>query len=152
MLAVLRAEHPSGSSPALRVSGAGAPFSCQNCPAGQPYRYFLFPHSEVTAPTDTTYNQVTLLLTSEQGIRVGVRETNGGSDPIGPDWEMYGLSSDFVPQDFTVSDHIRVLHQQLEAAGKIKHRIEQCPELHRPQALRVWSPEQGWRSVSVRPT
>ena len=145
MLTVLREDQPSGTSPHF---GSGSPI-CENCPEGQPYRYFLFPRSEIAVATGTTYNQVTVILPREGGIRVWVTETGNNGDPPGADWEMYGLSPDFVPQGFEVSDHIPVLHKQLEAEGKIKHKVEQCPDLNHPRPVRMWSPQDGWKEIQV---
>jgi hypothetical protein len=152
MLAVLREDEPSGSSPGLPPANGTVEFQCDNCPPGRPFRYFLFPKSEVNIATGTTYNQVLVIQPGYGGIRVGVRETNAGDESgIGADWEMYTLSADFVPQSFEVSDHLKLLHQQLEAAGKIRHKLAHCPELHNPRPVHVWSSEDGWREVAVRP-
>jgi len=147
MLAILREDQPSGSSPSMASPG----FRCENCPPGQPYRYLLFPRSEVAAATDFTYNQVRGILSSEEGIRLVVKEARNGRDDLGADWDMYELSPGFVPRTFAVSDHMLVLHRQLETEGKLKHSIERCPELHQPRSVKVWSPEEGWKIVSAEP-
>ncbi len=150
MLAVLREDQPSGVSPAVTPANGNPELRCENCPAGRPYRYLLFPRSEVAIATGTTYNQVAVILSSEGDVKVGVAETTGNGT-LGADWEMFDLSSDFVPRTFSVSDHIRVLHQQLEAQGKIKHTADTCPELHHPRSVKVWSPDEGWKTVAAQP-
>jgi hypothetical protein len=151
VLAVINADRPSGSSPSLSLAADGSTkFLCENCPAGQPYRYILFPRSEIAVATETTYNQVTVILPTKEGVQVGVTETNSGGS-LGADWEMYELSTDLMPQSFFLSDHVVDLHRQLEAEHKIKHTVEQCPDFHRSRMIKVWSPENGWRDVPVRP-
>ncbi len=149
MLAVLREDQPSGSSPALRAANGAAGFQCDNCPPGEPYRYMLFPRSEVNIATGTTYNQVTVIQAGEGETSIGVRETDDG-ESLGADWEIYKLSADFMPQRFEISDHQLLLHRQFESQGKIQHKLEHCPELHTPRAVKFWSPEGGWRDVPVR--
>jgi len=144
MLAVLRADHPSGSSPPL----PGSDLSCQDCPPGQPYRYLIFPRSELNSLTGTTYNQAKLIRTEGGRERVWVAETDSG-EPLGSDWEMYELSESFVPQSYTVSDHYLELHRQMEREGKIHHTVKECPELAHPRSVRIWSPEDGWKEVQV---
>jgi DNA-binding winged helix-turn-helix (wHTH) protein len=144
MLAVLREDHPSGSSPPL----PGSDLSCQDCPVGQPYRYLVFPRSELSSLSGATYNQVKRIQTNEGRVSVAVAETDI-EEGLGPDWEMYDFSESFVPQSYTVSDHYRELHRQLEREGKIHHTVKQCPELTQPRTVRVWSPEGGWKEVQV---
>lgn len=151
MLAVLRAEQPSGSSPAVTPTNGSPELRCDNCPGGHPYRYILFPRSEINIATGTTYNQVKVILPADGSIRVGVSETNSGGEPIGYDWEMFDLSSDFIPRTFSVSDHVRTLHQQLEAQGKIKHSVESCPDLHHARSVKVWSIDEGWKTLPAQP-
>lgn len=149
MLAVLREDQPSGSSPGFPTAKGAPEFHCDDCPPGKPYRYVLFPRSEVNVPTGATYNQVLTIQAGDREIRVGVRETGGGSS-LGADWKMYQLSPDFVPQTFAVSDHFLLLHRELEAQGEIRHKLENCPELHGAQPVKVWS-QDGWQEALVRP-
>jgi DNA-binding winged helix-turn-helix (wHTH) protein len=143
MLAVLKEDEPSGSSPPSENGG----FRCENCPEGRPYRYFLFPRSELNLATGTTYNMVKVIVSEKGRIRVAVEETTLYSPALGPDWEMYEFSTDFVPLSVSVSDHLLDLHRQLEKEGKIKHKVQQCPELTRPRTVRMWDPQHGWTDI-----
>jgi len=145
MLVVLRENQPSGSSPLL----PGSALSCQNCPDGQPYRYLLFPRSELNPLSGSSYNILRLIQTDKGRVSVAVGETDGGGEGVGADWEMYDLSENFVPQSYTVSDHYLELHRQMEREGKIHHTVKQCPELTQPRTVRVWSPGGGWKDIPV---
>ena len=124
MLAVLSADHPSGSSPAL----PGSTSVCENCPAGSPLRYLLFPRSELTELSGAAYNKVSVIHVDGSQVWIAVSETSGPGDPPGADWEKFELSDDFIPTSFTVSDHYWTLHHEMEAEGKIHHSLEHCPE------------------------
>lgn len=143
MLAVLREDHASGSSPAREPA-----YACENCPEGMPYRYLLFPRSELTELSGTAYNNLKLIQVDNGYVWVGVSETSSLAVP-GADWEKYDLSENFVPQSFTVSDHYWTLHRQMEAEGKIHHTIAQCPERRLPKKVSLWSSEHGWQEILV---
>jgi hypothetical protein len=140
-LAVLREDYATGSSPAL------APvFRCDNCPVGEPYRYLLFPQSELTPLSGAAYNTLSVISVDKGHVWVGVSETRSqGLD----NWKRYDLSDNFVPQSAWVSDQYWALHRQMESEGKIHHTVEQCPERTQPQTVRMWSPEDGWKEIKL---
>ncbi|MGH9775633.1 MAG: hypothetical protein ACRD50_11870 [Candidatus Acidiferrales bacterium] len=145
MLAVLRADQPSGTSPQ-----SPGPFRCDDCPKGQPYRYFLFPRSEVNKVAGPPYNQTRVIQVDIMGVHVVVNEAvpdNG----IGADWEIYDFSTDLVPQSVSVSDFYWEDHRRLSAEGKIKHSVEECPERTQPRTVREWSPAEGWKEIKFPP-
>lgn len=143
MLAVLKEDSPSGSSPPLEPA-----YACENCPEGRPYRYFLFPRSELTLLSGVAYNSVQLIQVDKGHVWAGVRETNNGGFP-GADWIKYDLTDDFVPKSFTISDHFWTFHSQMESEGKIRHTVGQCPEGVGPRRVQMWSAERGWEWISV---
>jgi excisionase family DNA binding protein len=143
MLAVLNEEDASGSSPAQDPA-----YACENCPQGKPVRYILFPRSELTQLSGATYNKLRLINADGAHVWVGVSETYDTEVP-GSDWIKYELTEDFVPKSFTVSDHFWTFHRQMEAEGKIHHTVEQCPERTQPRRVQVWSPEDGWKQITV---
>jgi hypothetical protein len=143
MLAVLKETEPSGHSPQT-----GSLSACNGCPSGEPYRYFVFPRSEVSRARGVPYNGVYSAMVAGAGIQVWVSEINA-SDP--PDWSMYELDDDFVPQSVRFSDHYQETHRLLSAEGKIKHSFEVCPERLKPITVRMWSPEQGWKDFPLPP-
>ncbi len=146
MLAVLKEDDVSGSSP----PSENGDFRCENCAEGRPYRYFLFPKSELNIATGMTYNMIKLVAPETGKVRVAVEEILSDY-PLGADWETYEFSTDFVPQSVSVSDHLLDLHRQLEAEGKIKHTVQQCPELNRPRTVRMWDQQRGWQNIQFPP-
>lgn len=145
MLAVLPAEQPSGTSPQ-----SPGEFHCEQCPAGQPYRYFLFPRSEINKIEGPPYNKTTVIQVQENGIHVVVFEASLDS-ALGADWEIYSFSSDLEPESISVSDRYWEDHRRLSAAGKIKHSVEECPERTQPRTVREWSPAEGWKEIKFPP-
>jgi hypothetical protein len=143
MLAVLREGEVSGNSPPREPA-----FTCENCPEGRPYRYILFPRSELTLLSGAAYDVLRLIHAEDGHVWVGVSETRTAESP-GPDWIKYNLSESFVPQTFTVSDHFWTFHRQMEVEGKLHHTTAQCPERTQPRKVQVWSPEGGWEQVTV---
>lgn len=143
MLAVLEEDAASGSSPPL-----GPAYNCENCPPGRPYRYFLFPRSELTQLSGAAYNNVKLIRVEGGRVKVFAQETYNREVP-GPDWIKYELSDSLVPQSFTVSDHFWTQHRQFEVEGKLHHTVEQCPERTHPRKVRMWSAERGWEEIAV---
>ncbi len=144
MFAVLREDNPSGSSPATDPA-----FTCKNCPEGKPYRYLLFPRSELTELSGAAYNSVRLIQVNGGKVWIATTETKLPGSLPGPDWIKYDLSDSFVPQAFTISDHFWTLHREMEAEGRIHHTVAQCPERTSPRKVKMWSAEHGWQEISV---
>lgn len=145
MLAVLRETEPSGHSPQ-----SGSLSACSGCPSGEPYRYFVFPRSEVSRASGVPYNEVHNAMVTGTRVQVQVREANAAG-PTVADWSMYELDEDFVPRSVQFSDHYQETHRLLSAEGKIKHSFEACPERVKPITVRMWSPDQGWKDFPLPP-
>jgi hypothetical protein len=140
-LAVLEEGKPSGRSPQT-----GALSDCDSCPPGQPYRYFLFPRSEVIRVTGPPYNGVEDIAVMGSQIQV---MTSEGREP--GRWAVYDLSAGLVPQSVFFSDHYWFAHEKLSAEGKIKHTVVACPERLQPITVREWSPQEGWKNTALPP-
>lgn len=144
-LAVLKESETGGRSPQT-----GALAQCEGCPPGQPYRYVLFPRSEVNRLIGPAYNNVFEILVTGDRIQVMTTEARGENSPPA-DWAMYEISDDFTPRSVSFSDNYWLDHQRLSAEGKINHKVENCPERLKPIAVREWSSERGWTRVSLPP-
>jgi hypothetical protein len=144
ILAVLPEDHPSGSSPQT----PGSHYSCDDCPEGRPYRYFVFPRSELNRASQYAYDMAWNVLVDDDGIHVMVDELPSTALPMA-DWESYNFTSAFQPVSVDVSDHYWVDHRQFSAEGKINHSVKDCPERTQPHTIREWDPENGWREFKV---
>jgi hypothetical protein len=146
-LAVLDETRPAGHSPQT-----GALAECDWCPDGQPYRYFLFPRSEVIRVIGPPYNGV-LQIVAGNG-RIQVMTSEGADDPsrgIWSLWALYNISEVLVPQSVFFSDYYWFAHEKLSAEGRIKHTPGACPERLKPITVREWSPDEGWKNIPLPP-
>ncbi|HLW79383.1 MAG TPA: hypothetical protein VKU44_07265 [Terriglobia bacterium] len=146
MLAVLAESGVSGRSPQT-----GAFSDCDSCPGGEPYRYLLFPRSDVSAAAGKPYNSVFNVLVTGPRAQAMTVEIPGAGAPEPADWGLYELADDFTPRTRFFSDNYWADHQRFSAEGKIKHDVEHCPERVKPVKVRVWSAENGWRDVLLPP-
>ena len=142
-LAVLGEAEPSGHSPQAQAFSA-----CDACPPGQPYRYFVFPRSELIRVTGEPYNGVFDILPSNPHIQVMTFEGTGVGGGI---WALYDISETLAPESVSFSDKYRLEHEQLSAEGKIKHTLDACPERLKPIVVREWSPQEGWKNILLPP-
>lgn len=140
-LAVLDGENPSGRSPENRESE----FACENCPAGHPLRYFVFPRSELNIVTISHFNRTQLIAPGESGISIHTAEYPGqpsaGADGV------FEFTKDFKLKRAAWSDGYEELHRTLERSHKIDHSWEHCPDRFGPRVIRVWDPEHGWTEI-----
>lgn len=139
-LAVLDADHPSGSSP----EEPGSDFECKSCPPGHPLHYFVFPRSELNMVTLATFNQVRDI--RSLGELVEVRTSEATAYNLGADG-IFEFAPDFQLKSARWSDGYRQIHRLLESEGKIHHRWEQCPDRFGPRLVRSWDPQHGWTAV-----
>lgn len=142
MLAVLRADQPFAVSPQT----AGSPFRCDNCQQGHPYRYFLFPRSELSKVAGAAYNEVNLIQVTPNGVEAMTWESDEGA---AWDWVMYELSRDFDLRSASFSDSYWERYVRLKSAGGLKQFGGEPSELSRPVAVRVWAESTGWKQVQV---
>jgi hypothetical protein len=140
-LAVLSESVASGHSPETASLSA-----CEGCPTGEPFRYVLFPRTEVNRVLGPAYNDVRRFLSSGSEFEVMTGEAPG---PGLRDWALYSFSADFAPVGVILSDNYWEDHRRLIAEGRIGHSLEACPERLKPIVVRVWSPEGGWSKVEL---
>ncbi len=142
-LALLDETRPCGHSPQT-----GALAECESCPAGQPYRYFLFPRSEVIRVVGPPYNGVLEIVVGNGKIQVMTTEGLERSSSI---WALYDISEALVPRSVFFSDYYWFEHEKLSAEGKINHAPAACPERLKPITVRDWSPSEGWKDIMLPP-
>jgi hypothetical protein len=139
MLAILDANHPSGSSPTEKTE-----FECQTCPDGRPLHYFVFPRSELNLVTGTSRSWVRFIHATETGYEIQTQETSSGGSA-----EVFEFTKDFQLLRASYSDVYWEMHRQLEREGKIHHTREQCPEWNGPATLLSWDQQHGWTTIHI---
>jgi hypothetical protein len=118
-LAVLDYENPSGAAPAVNPH-----YRCDDCPAGQPLRFYVFPRSDVSRTLDVRPRITTLRVTPHGETLLAVESAGL---PLPGDSEMskgsvfYTLDSQFQLKEAEPGDNYRQLHGKLELLGKLKH-------------------------------
>ncbi|HUB83973.1 MAG TPA: hypothetical protein VMB03_34495 [Bryobacteraceae bacterium] len=142
-LAILRPDGPPSCSPQT----AGTRFHCVGGPMGQPYRYFLFPPTDVNVASALPYNRIRVL--HILGNRVSVHSYEDGSGEAGA---IYTFSPDLEPEEVILTDGFGLWHRRLEKQGLIRHDLAHCPHLNEPTIVDRWDPRHGWSKVSVPPS
>jgi DNA-binding winged helix-turn-helix (wHTH) protein len=128
-VAVLEENGPPTASP----QSPGVRFEClDGCPKARPFRYLLFPRTELDRASGRPYNWVNAIRVRDRGIIVVTHESNEGTTLL------YDLSKRFQPQDVVYSAGFREVHKKLEREGTIDHTFEQCKERGQPMLVRVW--------------
>jgi len=146
MVALLDANAMDGQSPAPH----GSPFVCASCGPGGPLRYVVMARSEVNKVSGAPFNRVVLL--AKEGallartIEATASEFEGAADAL------YEFTPALELVRASYSDRYWEKHRDLEAAGKIAHPRESCPDRDGPREIRVWEPETGWTPVTIAPS
>ncbi len=138
ILAVLKEGQAFASSP----QSSGSRYECLDCPEGKPWRYYLFPRSEVNLLVGKTHNGVDNVTVGHNKIQVFTCEDTC------QDRGIYDLTGDFEVEAVSVffSDSYWPVHEKLEKEGKIKHPAEKCPERFHPKPVREWR-DGAWRTL-----
>ncbi len=143
MIALLDANALGGQSPSLH----GSAFDCTSCSPGGPLRYIVLPRSEVNRVTGSPFNRVVLIVKRDalvaRTIEVPISAAGAAADAL----YEFTPSLDVVRASY--SDRYWEIHHELEAAGRITHTREQCPDRDGPREIRVWEPESGWVAVAT---
>jgi DNA-binding winged helix-turn-helix (wHTH) protein len=141
-LAILRQDGPPATSP----QGDAVKYLCtRGCPPERPYRYILFPRSELNMASEAPYNFAVAIHSRTNGVTVGTRELSIG-------WglgEFYDFSQELQPERVADGDGYREIHRLFEKEGRIKHSFEQCPTRKAPAILRICDENGNWSTVSV---
>lgn len=130
-VAILNPAGPPASSPQT----AGSPYECATCPQVVPYRYFVFPRSELNALTGNPANIVRQVRTMPGQLEIRTEEIN---DPSIQSFGVYELSGDFVLTGASMTDLYWDLHRRLELEGKLPHDSAACRQQSMKDRVRVW--------------
>jgi len=124
----------------------GSRHHCDSCGTAGPLRMLVFPRSELNQVTASRFNRV-LLSTSPDRIIVRTVEVPADAGDADAVYE-FTPSLDIVSARF--SDRYWEQHRALEAAGKISHTRDQCPDRDGPRSIRAWTAATGWANLPAR--
>jgi len=142
VLAILRIDQPFAASP----QSPGTQYWCDQCSEDRPFRYYLFPRSEINRLESQGYNPMDSINPSGGQILVMTNELPK-SGAVGYR-AVYSLNSSFDLTEAGFSDAYWVRHDQLRKEGRLDHAAADCPERKRI-AVRLWDPEKGWREPAI---
>lgn len=125
--------HSTATSPQHKGTG----FLCDECPAGTPLRYLLFPALELQAVGPTPYGWVQNIVVLGDELKVTVVQGEGSS--------VHSVGRDLSIRSSSIADKFWKVHDALEGSGMVHHRAEDCPDLTAQLKIREWSPDGGWR-------
>lgn len=78
------------------------------------------------------------------GVQVRVAHSEG----LNPSETIYELGADFGLRSVRLNDAHTAWHRRLEAAGAIRHTVNDCPE-RRGSLVREWDRTSGWRERRI---
>ena len=145
-LAILDERTPFAASPQTH----GSSYECVSCPAGAPDAYLVFPESELGKIEKWYPSPVALIETLGDEIQISDYEWIGTSQPKAIYRIRTQPSIEVVSVRFD-TDYDRA-HHELEAAGTLRHTLDDCPERLEPKPVRMWTPAGGWTELRVPAT
>jgi len=145
MIALLDAKALDGQSPAPH----GSQFACTSCGPGGPLRYIVMPRSEVNRVSASPFNRVVLIPKRDALVARTIEAPMVAEAAAADALYEFTPALDLVRASY--SDRYWEIHREMEAAGKITHTRQQCPERDGPREIRVWEPETGWTTVPTAP-
>jgi hypothetical protein len=140
-LAVLGADALGVSSPQSPAS----PYAAESQAERRALRYFVLPRSELNRLAGAPNHRVMEMHRSGDGIELTTQE---GPPEAASLWSM---SRDLRFETRLLSDGYWDHHRRLEAAGRLSHAPEQCPDARGPSRIRAWEPASGWVDVELAP-
>ncbi len=132
----------ANGAPCRSVPGERKVYRYSNAPRAFPWKYILFPRTELIEARGSPYGHVQALRQFPDRIVVHI-ETGERSQ------FLYHLSETLEPEYVFPSGGHEGLHRQMESAGLIDHAWIDCPELTKPLPLRIWDLDTGWRAGTI---
>jgi hypothetical protein len=122
--------------------------TCQRCPVGSPRALAFFPNTDVTRADFRSTGWVYAMRPSSPD-RLALTIT-GGLGPVGPDATAV-MRSDLTIAELARTEEHWARHRAFEAAGRILHAVDDCPDAVLPVTVRRWTRESGWVAQAVAP-
>ena len=134
------------NGPAARWPLDGKVLTCERCPTGPPRALALFPTSDVSRADFRSSGWVYAMHPTSPD-RLTMTMTNG-TGPVGPDTTAV-MQSDLTIAELARTEEHWATHRAFEAAGRIQHAVDACPEAALPVVVRRWTRESGWADQAV---
>lgn len=139
-LSVIDPAHPPSRWPLQ----ADSPYSCVNCPKGEPAATILLPRTEFLAASGAPFAIARQIEPDMSMIRVVTDEfPDFSSSCLGMFWIEPGLERGA----FATSDGCIPLHRHLESIGTLSHHLEDCPQRHGRLIGKKWTKQGGWQDL-----
>ncbi len=142
MVAILDIAHLSGSSP----EEEGSRYTCLDCPAGRPYRYFVFPRSPVSVAMQMRLDAPRVTPLGED-LEVRVVENE---DPVATAETIFEFSPALELRRAARNDIYWEWRRRLEAAHALTPPRAGDPDGDVP-VVRAWDPARGWQELRGTP-
>ena len=121
---------------------------CESCGANLPVRVVVMPRTEINLATHSRFNRAILERIADRLIARTVEVPPLGQGVADAIYE-FTPSLDLVNASF--SQRYWEIHDQLFAEKTLDHDRTTCPDRDGPRLVHVWTPEQGWREVRLKP-
>jgi hypothetical protein len=145
-LALIDEAKPFATSPQT----SGTRHKCASCPAGDPDYYFVFPRSEINLHAKEWLNAVRYLAVHGDEIQASKSELE--HSPMVQAYYHLRLEPTVQVASLRYSSDYDLAHRDLEQSGALKHSLANCPERLHPEPIKVWTPADGWKELSVKPS
>lgn len=146
MIALLDPSAMNGQGP----EPPGSPFHCENCGSDRPVKLAVMPRSELNVFTGSRFNRALIEVLPDRVIARTV-EMPEESPGQGAADAIYEFTYDLELIGATYGAHYWDKHRALEAAGKLRHTREQCPERFGPREIHLWDRASGWHTKALHP-
>ena len=128
----------------------GSRFYCEDCGPDRPLRLAVMPRSELNLVTGSRFNRAVIEVLTDRLIARTVEIPEDSPSQGAPD-AIYEYSHDLELISATYGAQYWDKHRALEAAGKIGHTREQCPDRYGPRQIHVWDRASGWHTKVLHP-
>lgn len=128
----------------------GSKFYCEGCGADRPLKMVVMPRSELNVVTGSRFNRAVIEVLPDRLIARTV-EIPEESPSQGASDALYEFTYDLDLIGATFGAQYWDKHRALEAAGKLNHSRQHCPERSGPRRIFTWDRAGGWRTKTLQP-
>ena len=145
-LAIIDERTPFAASPQT----SGTRHQCLSCPEGAPDYYLVFPRSEINEQQRVYEHPVRLIQVNGTEIQLVKYELQFQKEGVATVY-LLRASPEIEPVSLRFDSKYDMLHQELNAQGKLHHSLRDCPERLHPRPVRLWTPAKGWTTINFNP-